>query len=166
MLAGRGRLPVELITMSSPRTILLGVTLAAACSSDVPRQDATKAPPAPPTLTAAANVKELMTSAVTPASSVIFQVAETAPVTVDDWTRVRTAAATLVESADALLLTTLAPSAGETAWRDACRALQEAGRNVLVATEHRNVDGVMAAGDQVYMSCETCHMKYLPQSPP
>ena len=52
------------------------------------------------------------------------------------------------------------------AWMRHALALVDAGTAAFRAAEAKDVDAITAAGDEIYTSCENCHLQYLPQPPP
>lgn len=50
-------------------------------------------------------------------------------------------------------------------WQGWARALEAAGVAALDAGNRRDLDGVLAAGDELIMACEGCHTEYKPDLP-
>ena len=123
---------------------------------------------AAPVITPVASVKQIMQGIVGPASTVIFEsvvtsvtikgVEEKAPRTDDEWAAVGNSAAALVESGNLLMLGSRAIDSGD--WIKMSRAMVDAGVVALKATEAKSPDAVLAAGEAVNNSCDTCHQKY------
>jgi hypothetical protein len=53
----------------------------------------------------------------------------------------------------------------QTGWRAYAQDLADAGVLALDAATRRDLDGVLAAGDSLIMSCEGCHAEYKPALP-
>lgn len=87
---------------------------------------------------------------------------ETVPTTDEEWQHTRTAAATVAEMGNLLMTPPYSEGRGED-WMEFSRGLAEAGRGAEKAAADRDVDGVFAAGGDLYAVCSACHMAYLPQ---
>jgi hypothetical protein len=55
--------------------------------------------------------------------------------------------------------------AEQTGWRGYAQDLEDAGVLALDAANRRDLNGVLAAGDSLIMSCEGCHQEYKPALP-
>lgn len=107
----------------------------------------------------AATVKEVMVTMTVPASDVIFGAASKPPTTDQEWAAVRTSAVMLAESGT--LLMTGGRARDNTTWMEMARALADQADTTLKAAKARDRDALSKAGDDVYMTCETCHERYL-----
>jgi hypothetical protein len=115
-----------------------------------------------------ASVKQIMKGIVTPAAMVVFNsvsttvsfkgIEEHAPHTDEEWEVVGNSAAALVESGNLLLMGNRAVD--NTEWVTMSQALIAAGTQALKATQEKNAEGVLAAGEAVNTSCDNCHRKY------
>jgi hypothetical protein len=114
------------------------------------RQDAPAAP---------ATVKGVMVTMTVPASDVIFDAATEPPKADQQWVAVRKSAVMLAESGK--LLMTGERARDNTTWMEMARALVDRAEATLKAAEARNGDALSKAGDDVYVTCETCHMRYM-----
>lgn len=121
------------------------VTAAATAQQDAPAAPAT--------------VKGIMVTMTVPASDVIFDAASEPPNDVPQWAAVRKSALMLAESGK--LLMTGERAKDSTTWIDMARALVDQAEATLKATEARNSDALSKAGDDVYLTCETCHARYM-----
>ena len=118
--------------------------------------------------TPVASVKQIMKGIVGPAATTVFESVSTtvssrgteekAPHTEEEWEHVGTSAAALIESGNLLLMGSRAIDQGD--WVKMSQALIEAGTVALRATEAKNAEQVLAAGEAVNASCDTCHRKY------
>jgi len=119
-------------------------------------------------LTPVASVKQIMKGIVGPAATVVFSsvgttmtakgTEERAPHTDAEWEVVGNAAAALIESGNLLMMGSRAVDTGD--WLKESQALVEAGKEALKATQAKDADGVLAAGEPVNQSCDSCHRKY------
>jgi hypothetical protein len=115
-----------------------------------------------------ASVRQIMKGIVAPAATVVFNSVSTTvsvrgteekfPRTDAEWEEVGNSAAALIESGNLLLMGSRAVDKGE--WVKMSRALIESGKIALKATQDKNAEGVLAAGEQVNMSCDGCHRRY------
>ena len=118
--------------------------------------------------TPVASVKQIMKGIVGPAATTVFESVSTtvsakgteekAPRTEEEWEHVGTSAAALIESGNLLVMGSRAIDQGD--WVKMSQALIEAGTVALRATEAKNAEQVLAAGEAVNASCDTCHRKY------
>jgi len=113
------------------------------------RQDAPAAP---------ATVKGVMVAMTVPASEVIFAAASEPPDDDRQWVAVRKSALVLAESGT-LLMT--GERARDTTWTAMARALVNQAEATLKATEAKDSDGLSKAGDDVYLTCKTCHARHM-----
>jgi cytochrome c556 len=130
----------------------LGLLVGAAVHTQPARKPA--ASPATP-----ATVKQLM-EAIESASSVVYNIALEAPKTNEDWTKVEQNASRLTESGN-LLMTGDYTKGRKRDWIKWSRALVAASAKASNAAKKKNLDGVLAVGDEINISCEACHAKYL-----
>ena len=115
-----------------------------------------------------ASVRQIMKGIVAPAATVVFNSVSTTvsfrgteekfPRTDAEWEEVGNSAAALIESGNLLLMGSRAVDKGE--WVKMSEAMIEAGKVALKATQDKNTEGVLAAGEQVNMSCDACHRRY------
>ena len=105
-----------------------------------------------------ATVKQLCEGMITASSDALFNVGRAAPATDDDWRAVLHSALMLAEAGNLLMLDGRARDDGE--WMTMSRALLDAGVTAVRAVEVRDVDALLAAGDEIVVACETCHVPY------
>lgn len=86
-------------------------------------------------------------------------VTEHAPQTDEEWDRVRTAALTVAESGNLLMMPPRLVD--NRAWAFFSRQLTEAGAEAAAAAAAHDVDRVFAAGEQMYNVCVACHTRYI-----
>lgn len=121
-----------------------------------------------PVLAPVATVKQIMKGIVGPAANVIFDsvsttvsfkgIEEVAPRTDEEWERVGNNAAALIESGNLLLMGNRAVDKGD--WVKMSQAMIDAGKMALKAAHVKKADDVLAAGEVVNQSCDSCHRKY------
>ena len=121
-----------------------------ATAAAVARQDAEKAP---------ATVKQVMQTMTEPSSEVIFTAASEPPKDQQQWEAVRKSAVVLAESGR--LLMTGGRARDNTTWMEMARALVDQAEATLKAAEAKNSDALSQAGDDAYLTCETCHGRYM-----
>jgi hypothetical protein len=135
-------------------------------------REAKKAPAAqasgPPPAAPVASVRQIMRGIVGPSANVVFEsvsttvsasgIEEKQPRTEEDWVAVGSSAAALIESANMLTIGGRAVDTGE--WVAMSKAMADAGMTALKATEKKDPQGVLAAGEAINTSCDNCHRKY------
>jgi len=105
-------------------------------------------------------VMQIMEAVVIPSSNVIWNVPAEAPKDDEEWATVRNNALSLAEAGNLLMIEGRAKD--QDAWMRASQALIDAGTTAFHAAEAKDVDAMAAAGDEIYNSCEGCHMQYPP----
>ncbi len=121
-----------------------------------------------PVTTPVASVKQIMKGIVGPAATVIFKsvgatmtaqgVDEWAPKTDEEWEAVGNSAAAIVESGNLLMMGTRVLDRGD--WIKMSQAMIEGGKEALKAVSAKSAEGVMASGEPINVSCDTCHERY------
>jgi len=139
--------------------VLLALASLCACS---PREDA------PPELTVVGSTQELMAYMIDPAADVYWAAGGVIvdeegehwqiPETAEDWTALSTAAFTVAEAGNLLLLEGRAVDQG--AWVEMSKQLTEVSLQALEAAEARNLDAVFDMGAEMYYVCTNCHSVY------
>jgi len=125
--------------------------------------------PEGPTLTPVASVKHIMYGIVQPAATAIYQsvsyistpegIQDKRPETDAEWAALENSAAALIESGNLLLIGDRALDKGE--WTKMTQMMIEAGIVALKAAQAKDADGILASGENINASCETCHERYL-----
>ena len=118
--------------------------------------------------TPVASVKQIMKGIVGPAATVIFNsvgasitakgVEEWAPKTNAEWEAVGNSAAAIVESGNLLLMGNRVVDTGD--WIKMSQAMIDGGKEALKAVAAKNAEGVLASGEPINTSCDTCHERY------
>jgi len=122
----------------------------------------------PAAATPIASTKQIMAAIVGPAADAIFNavsttvsekgIQEIAPRNDEEWTALSSKAAAMAEAGNLLLTGGRAVDQGD--WVKMSQAMIEAGRQTIKAVEAKSTDGVLAAGEKVNASCDTCHERY------
>jgi hypothetical protein len=115
-----------------------------------------------------ASVKQIMIGITNPAAFVVYEavgtkssakgVEEIAPQTDEDWAKVGSAAAAVVESGNLMLTGNRAIDTGD--WVKMTRDMMEQGQKAMKAAEAKNKDGIVAAGGDLNTTCDNCHARY------
>ena len=131
-------------------------------------QAAAPADEAAPAITPVATVKQIMGGIVSPAATMVFEsvgtvvdatgIHEKAPSTDTEWAALGASAASLVESANLLVMGDRAIDRQD--WVTMSKALADAGLQVLKATEAKDPMAVLASGETLNASCDACHQRY------
>lgn len=118
------------------------------------------------------DMQQLMASIVEPAAEVYWDAVgvivdaegehHMAPATDEEWFAVRSAAYTVAESGNLLMMDGYALDDG--AWMTMSRSLIEVGRRAVEAADARDLDAVFDMGAEVYYVCTNCHATYAAES--
>jgi hypothetical protein len=134
------------------------------------RTSAEQAPAAPvqPPPAPVASISQIMRAIAAPAATVIFEsvsttvsaagVEEKQPRSDDEWADVASSAAALVEAGNMLMVEGRAID--RTDWITMARAMVTAGNEALEAAKTKSVEGILASGENINTSCDTCHERY------
>ncbi|MGC4029515.1 MAG: hypothetical protein QM696_11620 [Steroidobacteraceae bacterium] len=117
------------------------------------------APPAP-ALESYATARQVMLGLTIPATDVIWGVANEMPADDAAWERVVANALMVAESGNLLLTGPRNPQQAD--WTQMVQEMIKHARAAAAAAEKHDVDGVAAAGDELYNACDSCHNKYMP----
>lgn len=137
---------------------LAAMLLLVACSSQ--DGDAARADGAEAALHSEATSKQVMLGLSIPASDVLWGVGSKAPENDTEWDRVTANAVMLAESG--LMLLQPPRDVGQPEWTRHARDLVTHARAAAAAAQQRDVDALLAAGDEIYNVCEACHNTYMP----
>ena len=123
--------------------------------------------PAPP-IKAVATREEIMHHLVIPNAQVVWSavsttstlegVVEKQPKTDDEWFVVESAATTLMEAGNLLMMDGRAMDSGK--WMDLSRALRESADTVRQAAKKHDPAGLFDRGGDLFDSCQGCHFAY------
>jgi cytochrome c5 len=100
-----------------------------------------------------------MTTMTAPGSDALFAAAANPPTTPEGWDAVRKGALLLAESGR-LLLTGDRVKETDT-WLEQARALVAEADAARALAESKDQEGIEAAGDRVYATCEACHARHV-----
>ena len=127
-------------------------------------RSAGQAPPAAPV----ASVKQIMRGIVAPASAAVYNAVSTTvtekgteevlPRNDREWEAVASSAVALVEAANLLKVEGRAKDHGD--WMRMSDALAKAAMQSYRAAENKSVDGLLASGEVLNNSCDSCHRNY------
>jgi len=113
-----------------------------------------------PTYQPVATHMQIMQAFIIPASDALFALGGQAPASDKDWQSVQTNAIILAEAGNLLIMRT--PKADNGDWKKFSKQMTVAGAAALAAAKRKDVDKLTGdVSDQVLMSCEACHAKYL-----
>ena len=127
-------------------------------------KDAGKVPAAPPV----ASVKQMMQGVIIPASATVYNSVSTTitekgtdevfPRNDQEWENVGSSAMVLIEAAN--LLKVEGRAKDDTDWARMSDAMATEARQVFQATEKKDVEALLAAGEPLNASCDSCHRRY------
>lgn len=114
------------------------------------------------------SVKQIMKGIVGPAAAVVFESVSTTvteagredkfPRSDAEWEAVGNSAVALAEAGNLLKMEGRAVDNGE--WNKMSKAMIDAAKIALKATEAKSADAVLASGDAINVSCDNCHRRY------
>jgi hypothetical protein len=120
------------------------------------------------TVVPVATTGQIMSAIVSPASNAIFEAVQTTstregvqeiyPKTDDAWALLGAQAASLAEAGNLIMMDGRAIDRGD--WLRMSQAMIDAAKETMKAVQKRDPDGVLAAGEAVNTSCDTCHERY------
>jgi hypothetical protein len=152
----------------SAALFISGIGFIIASARTAPAAATAAAAPEAPAVPPVATVKQLMNGIITPSAYVVFDsvstivddkgVQEKQPRTDEEWAAVGAGAAALVDSATLLTMGDRAVDRGE--WVTMSKAMADAGMKALKATEAKDTEGILAAGETINQTCDNCHQKY------
>ncbi len=140
-------------------SVIASVFLLAGCGQGAaPEQAAAPAAPAAPVSTV--TTRQIMLGLVIPAADVVWGVANAAPADDAAWEKVAANAAMIAEAGN--LMSTGARVVDQADWLTYVKAMSDAATAAAAGALAKNVDQTSEAGNTLYDSCDTCHMKYMP----
>jgi hypothetical protein len=123
---------------------------------------------AAPDVTPVATVKQIMIGITNPAAFVVYEavgtkssakgIEEIAPQNDEEWAKVGSAGAAVVESGNLMLMGNRAIDKGD--WVKMTNAMIEQGKKAMKAAEAKDKDGIVAAGGDLNTTCDNCHARY------
>jgi cytochrome c556 len=104
-------------------------------------------------------VRDIMLTMTEPATTAIFAAQSEPPTTDAGWIAVQKAAHMLAESGRLLARPPL--TRNDASWTDMAAALVTEAEKTLAVAGKRDADALAEAGDAVYLTCRTCHDRFL-----
>ncbi len=121
-----------------------------------------------PVMTPVASTKQIMNGIMEPAALAVWSavsttvtkagVEEKAPQSAEEWATLGNSAAALVEAGNLLMMGSRAVD--RAAWLTMSRAMAASATAALKAADAKSADGILAAGETLTASCDTCHERY------
>ena len=123
---------------------------------------------AAPDVAPVATVKQIMIGITNPAAFVIYEavgtkssakgVEEIAPQNDEEWAKVGSAAAAVIESGNLMLMGSRAIDKGD--WVKMTHEMMDQGQKAMKAADAKDKDGIVAAGGDLNNTCDNCHARY------
>lgn len=126
---------------------------------------------APPAFRPAININDVMVSVVDHNSHILWDIGEPkkAPKNAADWHVLEHASVTLAAAGSMIVAGGSGPDdakwAADPEWRKLAQNMTDAALKAKLAVDSKNTSGVLAAGDDLVMTCESCHAKFKPAIP-
>jgi len=115
-----------------------------------------------------ASVKQVMVGITNPAAYVIYEavgtkttskgIEEIAPQTDEDWQKVESAGAAIVESGNLILTGNRAVDKGD--WIKMTRDMMDKAKLAMAAAKAKDKDKIVETGGDLNVTCDNCHMRY------
>jgi hypothetical protein len=115
-----------------------------------------------------ANVKQIMIGITNPAAYVVYEavgtkttskgVEEIAPQNDEEWQKVESAAAAIVESGNLMLTGNRVLDKGD--WVKMTHDMMEQGKKAMAAARAKDKDKIVEAGGELNVTCDNCHARY------
>ena len=140
------------------------------CASAPPPAAAPKAEAAP-AFRPAVNINDVMVSVVDHNSHMLWNIAlpKREPKNDADWHALEHASVTLAAAGSMISIGGSGPDdakwAADPEWRRLAQNMTDAALKAKLAVDSKNVPGVLAAGDDLVVTCEACHQKFKPAIP-
>jgi hypothetical protein len=116
-----------------------------------------------------ATVRQIMNGIIKPAAGTVFGAVgtiisasgteERMPRTDAEWEEVANSAAALIEAGNLLQMGNRVVDKSN--WIKMSQALKNAGIKALKAAQAKNAEDVLAVGEDLYLSCDNCHNRYM-----
>jgi len=164
------RMPLSLFVVSA-LLFVFGLGFVVVGAGEAKRTAPASAAPAAASVKPVATTKQIMQAIVGPASTAIFQSVQTTvtqkgteeifPRTDEEWGLLGAQAAALAEAGHLLMAEGRAVDRGD--WNKMSQGMIDAAQLTLKAVEKKSPEEVLAAGEIVNTSCDTCHERYTRQ---
>ena len=115
-----------------------------------------------------ASIKQIMIGITNPSAYAIYEavgtkssaagIEEIAPQNDEEWAKVGSAGAAIVESGNLMLMGNRAIDKGD--WVKMTREMMEQGKVAMKAAEMKDKDGIVEAGGNLNTTCDNCHARY------
>ena len=129
---------------------------------------ATPAAAAAPETTPIATIKQIMIGITNPAAYIVYEavgtkstskgIEEIAPLNDEEWAKVGSAGAAVVESGNLMLTGSRAIDKGD--WVKMTRDMMDQGKKAMAAAEAKDKDKIVEAGGELNTTCDNCHERY------
>lgn len=106
------------------------------------------------------NMSQLMIDIIYPASDALFYIERDPPKNEHDWNVIRGNALMVAESGNLLLMPGRARD--QDRWVKDAKLMIDAGSAAFKAAQKKDMQAILALGDQLTASCITCHKDYRP----
>ena len=126
--------------------------------AQAPAQEAAATPPA--AKPAPATMKELMLDLLFPTSDTLFYVARGVPKTDAEWLKLELYSLALAEAGN--VLNSPGRAFKQDQWRQDAQLLVDVGLKFYRAAKARDHKAMVALNDELYESCQSCHVHYRP----
>jgi len=143
--------------LAIPALFASAFMLAGCGQGEAPQQTVAPAAPAAPVSTV--TVRQIMLGLVIPAADVVWGVANEAPADDAAWEKVAASAAMIAEAGN--LMSTGERVVDQAEWLTYVKAMRDAATAAAAGAAAKNVDQTSDAGNTLYETCDTCHMKYM-----
>ena len=115
-----------------------------------------------------ATIKQIMIGITNPAAFVVYEavgtkssaagIEEIAPQNDEEWAKVGSAGAAVVESGNLMLMGSRAIDKGD--WVKMTRDMMEQGKAAMKAAEAKDKEKIVEAGGELNTTCDNCHARY------
>jgi hypothetical protein len=160
------RSPISVFVVSA-LLFIFGVGFVVVAARTARAGPSATAPPAS-VVNPVASTRQIMAAIVSPTSNAIFQSVQTNvtingteeifPKNDDEWALLGAQAASLAEAGNMLMTDGRAIDRGD--WIKMSQAMVDAAKETIKAVDKKNPEDVLASGEVVNMSCDTCHERY------
>lgn len=140
-------------------SVIASVFVLAGCGQGAAPEQAA-APAAPPAPVSTVTSRQIMLGLVIPAADIVWGVANEAPADDAAWEKVAASAAMIAEAGH--LMSTGPRVVDQGDWLAYVKAMTDAATAAAAGATGKNVDQTSEAGNALYDSCDSCHMKYMP----
>ena len=149
---------MRVLAISSTFASLL--VLAACGNGPAPEQEVAPASaPAAAAPVSTVTTRQIMLGLVIPAADIVWAAAGEAPADDAAWEKIAANAAMIAEAGN--LMSTGPRVVDQAEWLAFAKAMSDAATAAATAATAKNLDQLADAGNTLYETCDTCHMKYM-----